>query len=74
MNKETYPLLEITEKGTYNLYIDDMIIIPQTEESFKKIVENEKLTVKFTKQVIIMSDDPLYPRNKTKRNSIIGKV
>lgn len=48
MNKETYPLLEITEKGTYNLYIDDMIIIPQSEEAFKKIVENEKLTVKFT--------------------------
>ena len=48
MNEETYPLLEITEKGTYNLYIDDMIIIPQSEEAFKKIVNNEKLIVKFT--------------------------
>lgn len=48
MKNET--ILEIHEDGTYTLYHNDMSIIPQNEETFKKIVEKEKLTVKFTKE------------------------
>ncbi|BBL62369.1 hypothetical protein [Methanobrevibacter arboriphilus] len=48
MNEETYPLLEITEKGTYNLYTEkDVKVIPESTEGFKKIVENKELIVKF---------------------------
>ncbi|MEA4956937.1 hypothetical protein SDC9_07483 [bioreactor metagenome] len=48
MKPQKNPLLLIRKNGTYTLYHNDMSIIPQNEETFKKIVEKEKLTVKFT--------------------------